>query len=172
MCFPRPHHHPLLTLTLSPPPPPPPQPSPFPSPRPRARSTPEVTVEPLNPASPLDSSAFLILACDGVWDVMTSDEAVSFVAEQVAAAGGPARASAASLEAIARRLRDHALVRAAEQEGMSLEQLRQLRQGKSGANSRRNYHDDLTALVLFVGSGYAAKPAAAAAGTGGGWKLW
>jgi serine/threonine protein phosphatase PrpC len=30
-----------------------------------------------------DSDRFLILACDGIWDILTNDEAVSFVAQRL-----------------------------------------------------------------------------------------
>ena len=115
------------------------------------------------------------LACDGVWDVVSSEEAVALVAEDVHALGGPLRASARDLEGVAERLKETVLARAAEAEGMRLEQLRQLRPGKGG---RRDVHDDITALVLFLGRDYA-RPGGAAApppsprgAPGSAWRLW
>jgi hypothetical protein len=134
---------------------------------------------PLQPAG-ADAASFLILACDGVWDVLSSEDAVALVAEDVHALGGPRRASARDLEGVAERLKETVLARAAEAEGLRLEQMRQMRPGKGG---RRDVHDDITVLVLFVGREYA-RPGGAAGGAPGGaspqtaapaassWKLW
>ena len=42
-------------------------------------SIPDVTTRPLAP-----QDEFLLLACDGVWDVMTSQQCVDFVRERIA----------------------------------------------------------------------------------------
>ena len=109
--------------------------------------------------------------------MLSSEEVVALVAEDVHARGGPRRASARDLEGVAERLKEAELARAAEAEGMRLEQLRQLRPGKGG---RRDVHDDITALVLFLGRDYA-RPVSTAAGIpppsprgapGSAWRLW
>lgn len=52
---------------------------------------------------PRDSSAsFIILACDGIWDVMTNEEVALFIAH---------RASANELESIASQLLDECIRR-------------------------------------------------------------
>ncbi len=141
------------------------------------RSTPEVAVAPLDTSSPADAGAFLLLACDGVWDHLSTEEAVAFVATAVARAGGPARASAAALSGVADQLKDHVLSRAAASEGMSVDMIRSLRAGKSGGDrSRRNFHDDITAVIVFFGPAYRARGGAGVGGgaekKSGGWGLW
>jgi hypothetical protein len=86
-----------------------------------------------------------------VWDELSSEEAVAVVADHVQSAGGPHRATPRDLEGAAEKIKEAVLQRAAEAEGMSVEQLRQMRPGKEG---RRGYHDDITALVVFFGSDY------------------
>ena len=99
-----------------------------------------------------DSASFLILACDGVWDLLSSEDAVALVAEEVHALGGPRRASARDLEGVAERLKEAVLLRAADDDSVRLDALREMKLGKGG---RRDVHDDITALVLFVGHDYA-----------------
>jgi hypothetical protein len=136
---------------------------------PRSRRHPEVASLALQPEG-ADSASFLILACDGVWDLLSSEDAVALVAEEVHALGGPRRASARDLEGVAERLKEAVLLRAADDDSVRLDALREMKLGKGG---RRDVHDDITALVLFVGSDYArhasavpgsAAPAAAASG--------
>ena len=145
---------------------------------------PELTSLALQPEG-LDRASFLVLACDGVWDMMSSNEVVKFVGDEVNALGGPQRASARDLEGIAERLKEVVLQKAAEAEGMLTEQLRQLRCGSKGG--RRDYHDDITALVLFIGPDFARpRPGRASGGPDGvpeaaavetapqrtSWRLW
>jgi hypothetical protein len=138
------------------------------------RSTPEVTVQTLDPGNE-DAASFLIMACDGVWDVLSNEEAVSFVAEHVAKAGGPGKATAKDLDNVATSLKDLVLLREATASGMTAAQLREVRPGQ-----RRKLHDDITALVVFFGPAYGPRRSIGAgmdgkgAGGGGGssWKLW
>jgi serine/threonine protein phosphatase PrpC len=46
------------------------------------------------------SAAFIILACDGIWDVMTNEQVASFVSKRI---------SNTSLQDIASQLLDHCL---------------------------------------------------------------
>ena len=129
----------------------------------------------------------LLLACDGVWDVLSNEEACEFIARDVVAAagaagaaraaaiaaqgssssggsgggdGGAATSAAAAAEeaasaaaalylgGTAERLRTLVLARTAKAEGVTVRQLQSLKPGKGG---RRNVHDDITAVILFVG---------------------
>ena len=105
-------------------------------------------------------ATFLLLACDGVWDVLSNEEACEFIAREVvsaAGAAGEARAegeeaavavAAAYLGGTAERLRALVLERTARVEGVPARMLLSLRPGKGG---RRDVHDDITAVICFVG---------------------
>ena len=151
-----------LTPALAPP-------RPRPSLPPRLSNA-EIGALPLQPAG-ADAASFLILACDGVWDELSSEEAVGVVAAHVQSCGGAARASARDLEGAAERLKAAVLERAAENQALTPEQLRDMPLGKEG---RRGYHDDITALVVFLGPSYARPDGAppAPAQPKAGWGLW
>ena len=134
---------------------------------------------------PQATATFLLLACDGVWDVLTNEEACEFIARDIvsaaagaeaaralAVAGGEgsqaaqraAEASAAAyLGGTADRLRLHVLDRIAAEEGVQTRMLLGLKPGKGG---RRAVHDDITAVVCFVGGLQGVARFASAGGAG------
>jgi len=61
-------------------------------------------------SSPDATESFVLLACDGVWDVMTNEEAVSFVAARLAELRNKQQPiTQAAVESIAQQLVDHAV---------------------------------------------------------------
>uniref|UniRef100_A0A0G4HTH8 PPM-type phosphatase domain-containing protein n=1 Tax=Chromera velia CCMP2878 TaxID=1169474 RepID=A0A0G4HTH8_9ALVE len=80
-----------------------------------------------------DTDAFLVLACDGVWDFLTADEVVAFVLEE----------GLEDLQKAADRVVAETLKKAAEESGMTLAALKALDEG-----TRRRYHDDTTVVVI------------------------
>eukprot|EP01038_Epipyxis_sp_PR26KG_P016323 gene16323-22233_t len=80
---------------------------------------------------------FVILATDGVWDYLSEYEAVNIV--------GKGMRENISKDEIADRLITRALEIAAEESGMTFEELKALPIGRQ----RRSRHDDTTAVVMF-----------------------
>lgn len=108
-------------------------------------ATPELQVFPdvLN-----DSAAeFVIVATDGVWDLLTNEEAVRFVGQAIAEG---------DTMHVSQNLIAHALETRAKDLGMTVEELRALPPGKP----RRSKHDDMTALVILLKGGEALGTAA------------
>lgn len=109
---------------------------------------------------------FVILASDGLWDTMTSDEAVQIVqaalqdqASRRAATTATTSAAPGLISSLegpssnahdeaARRLVRVALEREAASAQLSLRQLLELPAGSSSSNSRRNFHDDITVVIV------------------------
>lgn len=124
-------------------------------------ATPEVRYLSLDAVK--DKESFLILACDGVWDVLSSEEAVAFVAADAAEGN--------SKHTVAERMRDWVLTRVANENGMSLASIQGMRPGK-GRGRRRNIHDDITIVVLWFGGAHASASSSGGSGSSKGWKLW
>mmetsp|Transcript_36312 Transcript_36312/g.45392 ORF Transcript_36312/g.45392 Transcript_36312/m.45392 type:complete len:133 (+) Transcript_36312:394-792(+) len=96
-------------------------------------ATPEVKVRKLEKGR----DEFLILASDGLWDMISSQEAVEIAAMHLRSKGGtPTEASEA--------LVTEALRRAAKNNGITLDRLRSLRPGRT----RRTKHDDISVIVV------------------------
>eukprot|EP01138_Halocafeteria_seosinensis_P008466 gb/GECG01008652.1/.p1 GENE.gb/GECG01008652.1/~~gb/GECG01008652.1/.p1 ORF type:complete len:445 (+),score=41.35 gb/GECG01008652.1/:1-1335(+) len=98
---------------------------------------PYITVSPEVRVHSIDreKDAFVILACDGVWDVLSSDEAVQFVVNDNG-----------DRESVAARLTEHVLRKNAGAAKLSLDQLMQIPPGRG----RRRLHDDITIVVVFL----------------------
>ncbi len=92
-------------------------------------------------------AAFIVLGSDGVWEVLSNERVVEIVAGYSATPESRAAAAGAVVEA--------ALLQAAHESGMSIDQLKALPPGRA----RRSRHDDITVIVHWFED---AKPAAAA----------
>ena len=97
---------------------------------PYIKATPEVTM-----VKRSKEDKVLVAATDGLWDYLTSQQAVD-IASAVFAAGGTA-------EDATQKLRDEVLFRAAKKHGLSLAQIQDLPPG----SHRRTRHDDITVVV-------------------------
>ncbi|GBG26994.1 Protein phosphatase 2C 29 [Hondaea fermentalgiana] len=96
-------------------------------------ATPEVQVRTLRKGV----DEFLIMATDGLWDVMSSQEAVDLAGKELRRQGGsPETASDALVE--------EALRRAAQNANLSVAQLKALKVGRA----RRAKHDDISVIVV------------------------
>jgi serine/threonine protein phosphatase PrpC len=85
-----------------------------------------------------DDDSFVVLGSDGLFDFFTNDEVVSHVHNfvQENPAGDPAK-----------YMLEQLLLRAAENAGMSVDQLKEIPIGR-----RRKYHDDVTIIVISLGA--------------------
>lgn len=96
------------------------------------------------------ADGFLIVACDGVWDEMSSDEAVKICADLIKKNEGNPQANIADLfieETLKKaviRLRETI----EEEEHLTLEEMKSRPQGKKELEHRSCLHDDITAVVI------------------------
>jgi len=96
-------------------------------------ATPEVQIRTLQPGV----DEFLILATDGLWDMMSSQDAVDIVSAYLLEPG-------ANVADAGDALIEEALHRAAKNAGMSVAQMKALKAGRS----RRSKHDDISVVVI------------------------
>jgi pyruvate dehydrogenase phosphatase len=96
-------------------------------------ASPEVRAFPSDP----DRDLFVVLGSDGLWDAVESQEAVEFVAASLKNGQNPAT--------VAELLARHCLAKQAAGVQLSLDNLLQIAPG-----TRRNYHDDVTVLVVYL----------------------
>lgn len=95
---------------------------------------------------------FIIIGSDGLWDYLTKDEAVKIVIDYLEHGIGDRAATSKAVDLstretqVAEVLVKRALQAAAKEAGLTIRQLYRLKAGKE----RRGYHDDTTALVVFL----------------------
>ncbi|CAM9914357.1 unnamed protein product [Scytosiphon promiscuus] len=95
---------------------------------------PEISVHEINTTQ----DDFVVLASDGLWDHVSNIEAVEIVRKAAYDDGVP--------ESAGDRLVQRVLERAAENHGISVEELQEVPEG----NRRRSMHDDITCVVFFL----------------------
>mmetsp|Transcript_1364 Transcript_1364/g.2409 ORF Transcript_1364/g.2409 Transcript_1364/m.2409 type:complete len:682 (-) Transcript_1364:490-2535(-) len=96
-------------------------------------ATPEVQVRTLRKGV----DEFLIMATDGLWDLVSSQEAVDIAGRELRRPGGTS-------ESAGEELIEEALRRAARNAGQSVAQLKALKMGRA----RRSKHDDISVIVI------------------------
>jgi serine/threonine protein phosphatase PrpC len=80
---------------------------------------------------------FLVMGTDGLWDMVSSQEAIDIAGAALRRPGGsPAEASEALIE--------EALKRAVKAHGLTVQVLKQLKAGRA----RRSKHDDISLVVI------------------------
>lgn len=102
-------------------------------------SPPYVSTQPsLNVHRISKSDRFVIVGSDGLFDFLTNDEAVNLVHSYILSnpSGDPAKF-----------LLEQLVIRAAESAGFSMEELMSIPAGR-----RRKYHDDVTVIVIILGT--------------------
>uniref|UniRef100_A0A7S3LHS8 Calmodulin n=1 Tax=Amphora coffeiformis TaxID=265554 RepID=A0A7S3LHS8_9STRA len=101
--------------------------------------------------------SFVIIACDGVWDEMTSEEAVDCVGELLSQYPKRTEVNIAELfiekvlEQVVERLRETD----EDEKDLTLHELKQRPKGKATDQSRSLLHDDITVIIIQLGSGKA-----------------
>jgi len=90
---------------------------------------------------------FVIIGSDGLFDFFTNDEVVNHIHQFLCdhPAGDPAKF-----------MIDHLLLRVADNAGLTLDELRSIPIGR-----RRKYHDDITIVIVFLGSTFQTSSASA-----------
>eukprot|EP00977_Amphora_coffeiformis_P018732 scaffold6679_cov144-Amphora_coffeaeformis.AAC.8 len=117
-------------------------------------NTPEIQTQPL-------SEGFIIIACDGVWDEMSSEEAVQIVYDLIVQDPN-ANLADLFIEQVLQRAVQRIRETDPEEANMTLDMLKARPQGKKLDSHRSNLHDDISVVILqFNGLGGATKTSTA-----------
>uniref|UniRef100_A0A7S3P4Y0 Calmodulin n=1 Tax=Amphora coffeiformis TaxID=265554 RepID=A0A7S3P4Y0_9STRA len=101
---------------------------------------------------PLQHAGFVIIACDGVWDEMSNQQAVHCVANLLRQHEGSSSTNIAELfiekvlEKAVERLREEGY-----EDDLTLEELKRRPKGKATEGSRSRMHDDITVVIVEFG---------------------
>ena len=120
---------------------------------------PYISTDPEIKEFPIKEAGFVIVACDGVWDEMSSEEAVECVAELIDEhnQNGDDDANVVNiadlfiemvLERAVERLRENDPYEA----DLTLEELKRRPKGKGTDGSRSLLHDDITVVIIQLGT--------------------
>lgn len=117
-------------------------------PRPDAphKTRPYLSNEPETQTQPL-SEGFIIIACDGVWDEMTSEEAVQVVYDLIVR-DADANLADLFIEQVLQRAVQRLRETDPDEADVTLEELKRRPQGKASDSHRSNLHDDITVVIL------------------------
>jgi len=96
---------------------------------------------------------FVIIASDGVWDEMTSDEAVHICARLFAEHGEGANVADLFIEETLKKAVERLRETIEEEEHLTLEELKSRPRGKADYSHRSCLHDDITVVILRLGNG-------------------
>jgi glutathione S-transferase len=92
---------------------------------------------------------FCIIACDGVWDEMSSDAAVAIVADLIAKHKGPGvNIADLFIEEVLKCAVHRITETIEEEEGLTLAELKARPQGKAELSDRSCLHDDITCVIV------------------------
>jgi len=105
-------------------------------------------------------SGFIVIACDGVWDEMSSDEAVRICARLVAEYGPGSNLAEMFIEETLKKAVSRIAETVEGEERITLQDLKSRPVGKDDYSSRSCLHDDITVVILHFGNNGATATAA------------
>jgi len=98
-------------------------------------------------------NSFILVACDGVWDEMSSDEAVRTCARLFAEHGDAPNIADLFIEYTLKKAVERIRDTIEEEEKLTLEELKKRPPGKTDMSCRSCLHDDITVIILRFGNG-------------------